>query len=86
MVSLVLKHSVQWQAPLPVWAENSSLGMRVIDEKLAPHPSILRFATDTFMQDMIDVMQDNPRRLSEWLAQPETWREPMKTHSIHGSM
>ena len=79
MVSLVLKHSVQWQAPLPVWAENSSLGMRVVDEKLAPHPSILRFATDTFMQDMIDVMQDNPRRLSEWLAQPETWREPMKS-------
>ena len=81
MVSLVLKHSVQWQAPLPVWAENSSLGMRVVDERLAPHPSILRFATDTFMQDMIDVMQDNPRRLSEWLAQPETWREPMKSPS-----
>jgi hypothetical protein len=79
MVSLVLKHHVQWQAPMPVWAENSSLGMRVSNEALAPYPSILRFATDTFMQDMIEVMQDNPSRIGEWLAQPETWREPMKT-------
>ena len=79
MVSLVLKHGVQWQAPLPVWAENSSLGMRVVNEKLAPSPSILRFATDSFMEDMIDVMQNEPQRISEWLAQPETWREPMKT-------
>jgi hypothetical protein len=79
MVSLVLKHGVQWQAPLPVWAENSSQGMRVVNEKLAPSPSILRFATDSFMEDMIDVMQNEPQRISEWLAQPETWREPMKS-------
>jgi hypothetical protein len=79
MVSLVLKHGVQWQAPLPVWAENSSHGMRVVNEKLAPHPGILRFANDDFMQDMIDVMQQDPQRIGEWLAQPETWREPMKT-------
>lgn len=79
MVSLVVKHSVQWQAPLPVWAENSTRGMRVVNEDLAHYPSILRFATDTFMQDMIDVMQDSPQRISEWLAQPETWREPMTT-------
>lgn len=79
MVSLTLKHNIQWQAPMPIWAKNSSTGIRVTNESLAPYPSILRFASDTFMQDMLDVMDDNPERIAEWLVQPETWREPMKT-------
>ena len=79
MVSLTLKHNIQWQAPMPIWAKNSSTGIRVTNENLAPYPSILRFASDTFMQDMLDVMEDNPERIAEWLAQPETWREPMQT-------
>ncbi len=64
---------------MPLWAENSSTGIRIRNEDLAPYPSILRFATDTFMQDMIDVMQENPKRIAEWVAKPETWREPMAT-------
>ena len=79
MVSLTLKHNIQWLAPMPIWAKNSSTGIRVTNESLAPYPSILRFASDTFMQDMLDVMDDNPERIAEWLVQPETWREPMKT-------
>ncbi|MCP4378549.1 MAG: hypothetical protein GY794_20530 [bacterium] len=79
MVALTIKHSIQWQAPMPLWAENSSTGIRIHNEDLAPYPSILRFATDTFMQDMIDVMQENPKRIAEWVAKPETWREPMAT-------
>ncbi len=64
---------------MPLWAENSSTGIRIHNEDLAPYPSILRFATDTFMQDMIDMMQENPKRIAEWVAKPETWREPMAT-------
>ncbi len=64
---------------MPLWAENSSTGIRINNEDVAPYPSILRFATDTFMQDMIDVMQENPKRIAEWVAKPETWREPMAT-------
>ena len=79
MVSLTLKHNIHWQAPMPIWAENSSTGIRITNESLAPYPSILRFASDTFMQDMLDVMDENPKRIAEWLAQPETWREPMQT-------
>jgi len=77
MVSLTIKHGIQWRAPMPLWAENSSTGIRTVNEDVAAYPSILRFATDSFMQDMLDVMGDNPKRIAEWLAQPETWREPM---------
>lgn len=79
MVNLTLKQNVRWHAPLPVWAENSSTGLRVINEALAPCPSILRFASDSFMQEILDVMQNSPRRISEWLVQSETWRQPMKS-------
>ena len=58
-----------------------STGIRVKNEDLAPYPSILRFATDTFMQDMIEVMRDNPKRIAEWVAKAETWRDPMVTPS-----
>ena len=79
MVSLTIRHSIQWQAPMPLWAQNSSTGMRINNADLAAYPSILRFATDSFMQDIIDVMRDNPKRIAEWVAVPETWREPMAT-------
>ncbi|KPJ96274.1 MAG: hypothetical protein AMJ53_01115 [Gammaproteobacteria bacterium SG8_11] len=77
MVSLTMKHSISWRAPMPLWAENSSTGIRVINEDIAPQPSILRFATDTFMDDMLSLLQENPKRIAEWVAQPETWRSPM---------
>ena len=79
MVSLTLKHNIHWQAPMPLWAENSSTGLRVTNEALAPYPSILRFASDSFMQEMLDVMDHSPKRIAEWLVQAETWREPMKS-------
>ena len=81
MVALTLKHDIHWQAPIPLWAENSTTGLRVTNESLAPQPSILRFATDSFMQDFLEMVADNPQRLSECLVQAETWREPMKNPS-----
>ena len=82
MVSLTIKHSVKWCAPLPIWTENSSTGIRTRNEPVATYPSILRFASDNFMQELLDVMNDDPGRIADWLAQPETWREPMATPEI----
>jgi hypothetical protein len=82
MVSLTIKHGVQWRAPMPLWAENSSTGIRIVNEDVATYPSILRFATDSFMQDMLEIMGDSPKRIAEWLAQPETWREPMASPKL----
>ncbi len=77
MVAVNLKHSINWQAPLPMWVENSSMGLHIHNDALAAQPAILGFASDSFMDDLLHTMQDNPARIVEWMAQPETWREPM---------
>ena len=40
-------------------------------------PAILRFATDSFMEDFSTMMLNDPARLSDFLALPETWRGPI---------
>lgn len=40
-------------------------------------PSILRFATDSFMEDFMNMMVNDPARLGDFLALPETWRGPL---------
>lgn len=37
-------------------------------------PAILRFATDSFMEDYLNMLATDPRRLGEFRAVPETWR------------
>ncbi len=59
---------VQWIAPPRVWTESQSADAR--------RPAILRFATDSFMNDFTTVLNNQPERLIEWRAKPETWRGP----------
>ena len=40
-------------------------------------PAILRFATDSFMEDFMNMMVNDPARLGDYLALPETWRGPL---------
>ncbi len=65
------RHIIQWTAPSPLWTElkSSTLGRTVF-----ARPGILRFATDAFMQDYLDVLATDPRKLGEFRAVPETWR------------
>jgi hypothetical protein len=63
---------VSWYAPHPLW--------RAIprDEMSARRgvPVILRFATDTFMEDLIALLESGePEQLTDFVAQPETWRD-----------
>lgn len=39
-------------------------------------PMILRFASDNFMEELLAILEQCPWRISEWEAQPETWRDP----------
>jgi hypothetical protein len=39
-------------------------------------PSLLRFASDSFMDDFIGMLDVDPLRLGEYAARPETWRRP----------
>ncbi len=71
-------HDTRWLAPAALWPQLSDASNA--NARDAFHrPAILRFNTDTFMQELISLMQLYPEHLVEWKAQPETWREPMQT-------
>lgn len=65
---------VAWHTAAPLWQD----ALRDADaRRLRFHrPEILRFGTDTFMADLEAVLADEPARLAEFVARPETWREP----------
>ena len=62
-----LAHKIAWQAPRPLWRGTTPF---------AAAPQILRFASDDFMDQIIATLTNEPTRISERIAQPETWRTP----------
>ena len=71
-----MKEIVQWSAPSPLWAGITGSDKTVVREAML-QPAILRFATDSFMEDFMSLMQNDPGRLGDFLALPETWRGPL---------
>ena len=67
-------HPVQWLTASPFWEGLSSAANR---SKAIKRPALLRFASDTFMEDFLTVATTTPERLKEWKVQKETWRRPM---------
>lgn len=61
-------HLVQWTAPQPLWSSASAT---------ITQPAILRFATDSFMEDYLATVEQNPALLKDYMVQPETWRSPI---------
>ena len=80
MVTQTKQKDVLWMAPSALWGEQSAW-MRVpkSSEGQMARPVILRFANDLFMDEMIAMLTHTPWRLAEWVARPETWRNPMPT-------
>lgn len=56
-----MRHHVQWTAPATM---------------SGPAPAILRFATDSFMDEFNRVLETDPSKLATLEAQFETWRGP----------
>lgn len=69
---------VQWTAPAQVWNEAASATDAFVRAALR-QPMILRFTTDTFMEEFMTLLANDPLRLGEFIAQPETWRGPAAT-------
>jgi hypothetical protein len=67
---------VQWTAPAPLWPEAAGAAELAVRRRTLRRPAILRFASDTFMDDYLALMENDPARLSQLVAQPETWRGP----------
>jgi len=64
-------HPVQWRTASPLWRLAGPT-----DNAVLLRPALLRFTTDTFMEDFLTVAIRSPNRLGEWKAQKETWRKP----------
>jgi hypothetical protein len=64
---IALAHKVTWQAPRPLWRGTTPFEAR---------PQILRFATDDFMDQLFATLAEEPARISDRIAKPETWRDP----------
>jgi hypothetical protein len=66
-------HPIQWTAPSPLWPELAP-PTNGADRAEFRIPTILRFATDDFMQDFFNLLATDPRKLGEFRAVRETWR------------
>jgi hypothetical protein len=70
-----MREQLQWTTPAPLWGATAAANQPARRGALL-RPVILRFASDDFMQDLLNLMANDPARLSDLLAQPETWRGP----------
>jgi hypothetical protein len=70
-----MKDRIQWAAPSPLWASVAGAAEESVRGAVR-RPTMLRFATDTFMEDFLRVLEANPTGLTNYLAEPETWRGP----------
>jgi hypothetical protein len=60
-----------WTSAAPLWAENNG------DLTGLSAPTILRFASDAFMDEFQGVLENQPARLADYRAWPETWQSPL---------
>jgi hypothetical protein len=80
-----MKDFIQWTTPSPLWETAISQNTPLLRRSELSRPTILRFATDSFMDDFLKMTENDPKRLNQYIAQPETWRglapmpEPLKT-------
>jgi hypothetical protein len=67
-------HSVRWTAPSPLWTSAPAEGEKAIPSQ----PAILRFATDSFMDEFLAMLERDPSEMKGLIApKGETWRKPL---------
>lgn len=69
----MMQPQVQWVSPTPLWKSFADSNDSATRAQMR-QPQILRFATDSFMDEFTGMLNNQPERLDEWIAQPETWR------------
>ena len=69
-----MKHQIQWTTPSPLWESAIAKNTAELRRAELARPAILRFATDSFMDDFLKTAANDPKRLGQFLALPETWR------------
>lgn len=80
----MVEHQVQWTAPSPLWAETATSPEPLVRQSFS-QPAILRFTTDTFMDDFLAMLEKDPSQLTRLVAEPETWRGPLQPSTAAAS-
>lgn len=76
------RHEIQWASLPPLWPHATSVANADVRRSMLRQPTILRFATDTFMDDFAELLEQDPARLVEKIATPETWRGPVAAATL----
>jgi hypothetical protein len=74
--ALDIRHAIGWLAPSPMWGAFGDLSDAAQRRRFA-RPAILRFATDSFMEEFMGTLAVQPEKMAQWQARWETWEEPM---------
>jgi hypothetical protein len=75
------QHPIHWTAPSPLYPELAKPGNGEGRLEFGA-PAILRFTSDDFMQDFLNVLATDPRKLGEFRAVRETWRGKLGSPTI----
>ncbi|HXH38219.1 MAG TPA: hypothetical protein VNN08_06300, partial [Thermoanaerobaculia bacterium] len=70
-----MERHIEWTSPAALW-DHVTGPPDAEQRRIFRAPAILRFASDSFMQEFIDLMQVDPHRMHELLAVPESWSQP----------
>ena len=72
---MVRERHIEWTCPAPLWY--GTIDPADVDARRAFRtPAILRFATDTFMDDLLATVAVDPPKLAGFVAKPERWDQP----------
>jgi hypothetical protein len=66
---------VAWTSPAALWHQYRSSVTTAPQRRVFSTPAILRFTSDAYMQEFLDLMQTAPHQMSQRLAVPETWTQ-----------
>jgi hypothetical protein len=66
MVTRLHDHPITWTPPSPFWTDSNHAGMQ--------QPTLLRFVSDDFMEELQRILANDPEKLRGYVAVPETWR------------
>lgn len=76
-----MKHPIDWRAPAPLWDLALADGGT---HTRFQQPALLRFDSESFMQDIRDGLANDPEQLADYVARPEQWESPVAGWVIAG--
>src|SRR5215510_3102010 len=72
-----MQEPILWTSPSPFWNTAAGAADLQLRRTILQQPALLRFASDAFMDEFLALLENEPTRLGEFVAQPETWRSAL---------